>query len=137
MEPGWALCGVCKQPAKCWPRPGSRTSKANGWRVIQSPSTLFARRIKVALTAQLATEPTKKKWATRIMLTQEEVDAFAEHWLAAWNAHDLDQIMAHYEDHVELCSPVVVQLLNNPAGRVVGEENLRLYFRKGLASFPE
>jgi len=71
------------------------------------------------------------------MLTPEEVNAFAQHWLAAWNAHDLDQIMAHYEDHVELMSPVAVQLLNNPAGRVVGEENLRLYFQKGLAAFPE
>jgi len=46
------------------------------------------------------------------MLTQAAVDVFAQHWLAAWNAHDLDQIMTHYEDHVELISPVVVQLLN-------------------------
>jgi len=71
------------------------------------------------------------------MLTQAAADTFAQHWLAAWNAHDLDQIMTHYEDHAELISPVVVQLLNNPAGRVVGEENLRLYFQKGLATFPE
>jgi hypothetical protein len=30
------------------------------------------------------------------MLTKEEAHHFAEHWLTAWNAHDLDQIMAHY-----------------------------------------
>jgi predicted ester cyclase len=73
----------------------------------------------------------------RIMLTQEEVDAFAKGWLAAWNAHDLDQIMAHYDDQVELSSPVAAQLLNEPEGRVMGKDNLRLYFQKGLAAFPE
>jgi len=30
------------------------------------------------------------------MLTKEEAHGFAANWLAAWNAHDLDQIMAHY-----------------------------------------
>jgi len=70
------------------------------------------------------------------MLTKEEAHHFAEHWLAAWNAHDLDQIMAHYEDQVELSSPVAVQLLNDPEGRVVGKTNLRAYFQRGLAAYP-
>lgn len=29
----------------------------------------------------------------------------AHHWIAAWNAHDLDAIMSHYDDTVELISP--------------------------------
>jgi predicted ester cyclase len=70
------------------------------------------------------------------MLTKEEAYHFAEHWLTAWNAHDLDQIMAHYEDQVELSSPVAVQLLNDPEGRVVGKTNLRAYFQKGLDAYP-
>ena len=40
------------------------------------------------------------------MLTREEAHRFAEHWITAWNAHDLDRIMAHYETEVELSSPV-------------------------------
>jgi hypothetical protein len=71
------------------------------------------------------------------MLTPEDVNAFAQHWLAAWNAHDLDQIMAHYDDQVELSSPTAAQLLNRPGGQVVGKADLRLYFQKGLAAFPE
>ncbi len=70
------------------------------------------------------------------MLTREEAYHFAERWLSAWNNHDLDQIMAHYEDGVELNSPVAVQLLNDPEGRVVGKNNLRAYFQKGLAAYP-
>jgi predicted ester cyclase len=71
------------------------------------------------------------------MLTRAEAHHFAEHWVAAWNAHDLDRIMAHYEAEVELISPVAAQLLNDPQGRVVGKANLRAYFQKGLAAYPE
>jgi hypothetical protein len=71
------------------------------------------------------------------MLTKEEARRFAEHWIAAWNAHDLDRIMSHYEAEVELISPVAVQLLHEPQGRVVGKADLRAYFAKGLAAYPE
>ncbi len=71
------------------------------------------------------------------MLTREEAHRFAEHWITAWNAHDLDRIMAHYETEVELSSPVAAQILNDPQGRVVGKANLRAYFQKGLAAYPE
>ena len=71
------------------------------------------------------------------MLTKEEAHRFAANWLAAWNAHDLDQIMAHYDDDVDLVSPVVVQLLNAPEGRVTGKTHLRTYFQKGLEAYPE
>ena len=71
------------------------------------------------------------------MLTKEEAHRFAEHWISAWNAHDLDRIMAHYETEVELISPVAAQILNDPQGRVVGKANVRAYFEKGLAAYPE
>jgi hypothetical protein len=71
------------------------------------------------------------------MLTKEEAQRFAAHWLAAWNTHDLDQIMAHYEDDVELISPVAVQLLNATECRVVGKTHLRAYFQKGLEAYPQ
>jgi len=71
------------------------------------------------------------------MLTREVAHRFAEHWITAWNAHDLDRIMAHYETEVELSSPVAAQILNDPQGRVVGKPNPRAYFQKGLAAYPE
>jgi predicted ester cyclase len=71
------------------------------------------------------------------MLTKEAAHRFAEHWITAWNAHDLDRIMAHYETEVELSSPVAAQILNDPQGRVVGKANLRACFQKGLAAYPE
>ncbi len=70
-------------------------------------------------------------------MTTDEAWKLAEHWIAAWNAHDLDQIMTHYEDAIELTSPVAVQLLGTADGRVIGKENLKAYFRRGLEAYPE
>jgi predicted ester cyclase len=71
------------------------------------------------------------------VLTREDAWNLANHWVAAWNAHDLDLIMTHYEDAVELTSPVAVQLLGTSDGKVVGKANLRAYFRRGLEAYPE
>jgi len=70
-------------------------------------------------------------------MTKDEARKLADDWVAAWNAHDLELILAHYEDAVELTSPAVAQLLGTADGRVVGKENLRAYFQRGLAAFPE
>jgi hypothetical protein len=70
-------------------------------------------------------------------VTKEEAWKLANQWVVAWNAHDLDLIMAHYEDEVELTSPVAAKLLGKPDGRVVGKANLRAYFQRGLEAYPE
>lgn len=70
-------------------------------------------------------------------MTKDEAWNLANEWVAAWNAHDLDLIMAHYDDQVELTSPVAAQLLGTPDGRVIGKTNLRDYFQRGLQARPE
>jgi ketosteroid isomerase-like protein len=71
------------------------------------------------------------------MLTQAQAHTFAEHWVQAWNAHDLDEIMSHYTENVVLISPVAAKLLNDPSGAVTGKEALRSYFKKGLEVYPD
>lgn len=70
-------------------------------------------------------------------MTRDDAWSLANHWVAAWNAHDLDLIMSHYDDAVELTSPVAAQLLGTPDGKVVGKTNLRAYFQRGLQAYPE
>jgi predicted ester cyclase len=70
-------------------------------------------------------------------VTKDEAWELANHWVAAWNSHDLDSIMTHYEDAIELTSPVAARLLGTPDGKVVGKANLRAYFQRGLEAFPE
>jgi predicted ester cyclase len=70
-------------------------------------------------------------------VTRDEAWDLANHWIAAWNAHDLDLIMTHYEDVIELTSPVAGQLLGTPGGTVVGKVKLRAYFQRGLEAYPD
>ncbi len=70
-------------------------------------------------------------------VTKDEAWKLANHWVAAWNAHDLDLIMTHYEDAVELTSPAAARLLGTPDGKVAGKANLRAYFQRGLKAHPE
>lgn len=70
-------------------------------------------------------------------MTRDEACKLANEWMAAWNAHDLELILTHYEDAVELTSPVAAQLLGMAGGKVVGKANLRAYFQRGLAAYPE
>ncbi|HEU5351730.1 MAG TPA: nuclear transport factor 2 family protein [Terracidiphilus sp.] len=70
-------------------------------------------------------------------MTKDEALAFAHQWIAAWNSRDIEAILAHYEDGVELVSPVAAQLLGLPGGLVSGKAALRDYFARGLAAFPQ
>jgi predicted ester cyclase len=70
-------------------------------------------------------------------VTRDDAWSLANHWVAAWNAHDLDSIMTHYEDAIELTSPVAAQLLGAAGGKVVGKTNLKAYFQRGLEAYPE
>lgn len=70
-------------------------------------------------------------------MTRDEAWSLAREWVGAWNAHDLELIMKHYDDAVELISPVAAQLLGTPGGKVVGKTNLRAYFQRGLETYPE
>jgi predicted ester cyclase len=68
---------------------------------------------------------------------KDEAWDLARHWVAAWNAHDLDLIMTHYDEAIELTSPVAARLLEKADGKVVGKTNLRAYFQRGLQAYPD
>jgi len=68
-------------------------------------------------------------------MTEDEAWRLAEDWVAAWNAHDLDAILSHYEEEVELTSPVAARLLGAD-GTVTGKSNLKAYFGRGLEAYP-
>lgn len=71
------------------------------------------------------------------MTTEADATAFALEWIAAWNSHDLEAILSHYDPNVVLISPVAAKILGDPSGIVSGIAALRNYFKKGLELFPE
>jgi len=73
----------------------------------------------------------------KIPISQDDARTFAREWIAAWNAHDLELILSHYDDAVELTSPVAAQLLQKPDGHISGKADLRRYFHRGLEAYPQ
>jgi ketosteroid isomerase-like protein len=67
----------------------------------------------------------------------EFVLRFAEEWEAAWNAHDLDRLLAPYAEDVVFSSPHVVRRLGVPSGEVRGIDELRDYWGSGLDGEPD
>lgn len=67
-------------------------------------------------------------------MTTAEAEAFAQEWLAAWNAHDLERILSHYADDVKFLSPKAEALIGTAL--VSGKEALRAYWGAALASLP-
>jgi hypothetical protein len=61
---------------------------------------------------------------------------FAQDWIEAWNSHDMERILAHYDEEIVLISPVALALLQNGTGVVQGKAALRAYFTRGLQAFP-
>ena len=53
------------------------------------------------------------------------------------NAHDLDAITSHYDEAVELTSPVTAQLLGTPGGKLSGKDNVSPYLQRGLEAYLE
>ena len=70
-------------------------------------------------------------------MTKDGAWNLANQWVAAWNAHDLDLIMTHYDDEIDLTSPVAAQVLGEAGGRVAGKAKVRAYFQRGLEAYPE
>lgn len=71
------------------------------------------------------------------MITEEQAKDFAHDWIDAWNAHDLDRIMSHYDNDVEYFSPMLAELTDNSEGKLIGKITLVDYLAKGLAAYPD
>lgn len=62
---------------------------------------------------------------------------FAQHWLTAWNNHDVEAVLGHFSDDVVFRSPAAVQLLNDSDGVIRGKVDLRRYWTEALAKIPD
>jgi hypothetical protein len=71
------------------------------------------------------------------MLTEADAKRIAAENIAAWNSHDLERILAHYDDDVVLVSPVAALRFGAPGGEVRGKAELRRYFGRALETNPD
>jgi hypothetical protein len=70
------------------------------------------------------------------MIGIEQARDFANEWVSAWNAHDIEAILSHYADPPEHCSPLVVERLGRADGTIRDRAELGAYFLGGLQRHP-
>lgn len=66
-------------------------------------------------------------------MTHAEAEEFAQLWVAAWNARDLEAIFAHYDDRVLFTSPRAGAVTGSPT--IVGKEGLRAYWKAAVVTY--
>ncbi|MFE0465425.1 nuclear transport factor 2 family protein [Kitasatospora sp. NPDC058965] len=69
-------------------------------------------------------------------MDHEFARTFVEGWVKAWNAHDLEAVLAHFTEDAVFRSPVAVQLLGGD-GVIRGKAALRAYWAEGLRRIPD
>lgn len=67
----------------------------------------------------------------------QQAREFADEWIAAWNAHDLDRILSHYEDDFEMSSPAIQQLTGEASGVLKGKRAVGAYWAGALKKYPD
>jgi len=70
-------------------------------------------------------------------MTLPEPSAYAAAWAAAWNARDLDAVLALFHDDVVFSSPVAARVLPETGGTVRGKDELRRYWSTALPQVPD
>jgi ketosteroid isomerase-like protein len=70
------------------------------------------------------------------MIDIDWAKAFATEWIDAWNAGDLERVLAHYADDFEMTSPYIVERMGIVSGTLKGKEAIRSYWAQGLSVRP-
>jgi ketosteroid isomerase-like protein len=63
-----------------------------------------------------------------------EAIRFADQWIEAWNARDVEGVLAHYADDVVFTSQVASRVVPESGGVIRGKEALRQYWNLALQS---
>ena len=69
-------------------------------------------------------------------MTLEQAKAFAAEWVAAWNRHDVDAVLAHYTDDFTMTTTMIQNLLGTPSGTLQGKPAVGDYWRAALRKIP-
>ena len=62
--------------------------------------------------------------------------ALGRDWIAAWNSHDLERVLALYAEDSEMTSDKIQALGIDASGTVRGKQRLRAYWGTALARLP-
>jgi len=71
------------------------------------------------------------------MIDKKFAQEFAQEWVSAWNAHDLDAILSHYSDDFEMTSPFISSVAGGTGNTLKGKAAVAEYWKVALEKFPD
>ena len=66
-----------------------------------------------------------------------DVLKFTNEWINSWNSHDLDDILDHYSEDVEITSPMIKLATEINAESLKGKVVVAEYWKKALERLPD
>jgi ketosteroid isomerase-like protein len=66
-----------------------------------------------------------------------DVKKFAEKWIQSWNSHDLEDVLQHYSDDIEISTPMIKLAGGIENGSLRGKEQVGAYWGKALEKIPD
>ena len=70
-------------------------------------------------------------------MEKEAAHAFVQDWLEAWNTRDMPRILAHYDENIEMRSPLIARFGVQADGCLRGKPALSAYGHKALSLHPD
>lgn len=71
------------------------------------------------------------------MIDPKEAQSYAEKWIDAWNAHDIEAIMGLYADSISHITPKLTMLFGAATNTIQSKKDLRDYFTASLKRSPD
>ena len=62
---------------------------------------------------------------------------FAKEWIESWNSHNLDDILKHYSNEIEITTPMIKLAGGIETGSLTGKEYVSDYWSKALKKIPD
>ena len=61
-----------------------------------------------------------------------DAQLFAKQWIDSWNSHDMETILYHYTEDIEITTPMIKMALGIDNGSLKGKKTVADYWQKAL-----
>ncbi|MES2239140.1 MAG: nuclear transport factor 2 family protein [Bacteroidota bacterium] len=66
-----------------------------------------------------------------------DAQKFAKEWIESWNSHDLENILKHYSEDIEITTPMIRLAAGIESGTLKGKEAVGEYWNIALTKIPD
>lgn len=65
------------------------------------------------------------------------IKEFADNWISSWNSHDMENILHHYSEDIEISTPMIKLATNGTVDTLKGKDAVKAYWQKAIEKIPD